>query len=83
MQLDQLLLKSFARAASVTPNDGADLARPAYGLYVGTSGDVRVTLIGGDTITFSSVPVGIFDIAVKRVFSTGTTASSIIALYYN
>jgi hypothetical protein len=82
MQLDQLLLKSFTGGAAVTPADGSNLTRSAYALYIGTTGDVKVDTVGGDTITFSSVPVGILDVACKRVYSTGTTASNILALYY-
>lgn len=81
MQRDQLLLKTFTDAAVITPAD-SDLARKAYALYIGTSGHVRVTTLDGTDVLFSNVPVGILDIAVKRVWSTNTTASTIVALYY-
>lgn len=79
--LESTLLSSFTRGASVTPNDGADLSRPAHALYIGTSGNLRVTTIGGDELTFTNVPVGIFDVQVKKVFNTNTTAAGIFALY--
>ncbi len=67
----------------VTPSDGADLAILARGLYIGVAGDVAVRLRGntGVTITFIGLLQGvIYPIAAQRVMSTGTTASSIVAL---
>jgi len=50
-------------------------------LYVGVGGNVRVLTAGGDDVTFYSVPGGSFvPVHVNKVFATGTTASSIIAL---
>lgn len=67
--------------AAVTPADGSDLANTARGLYVGTAGNIKVTTKGGSEITFTNVPVGILPVSVKRVWSTGTTASGIVALW--
>tara|TARA_B100001093_G_C26620438_1_gene924342 strand:- start:300 stop:773 length:474 start_codon:yes stop_codon:yes gene_type:complete len=54
---------------------------PASVLYVGTAGDVAVITNGGDEVTFTGVPAGTFiPVQVKRVKSTGTTASTILAL---
>lgn len=65
----------------VTPADGADMAAVARGLYVGGTGHVSVVTAGGDTVLFSAVPVGtILPIRCKRVRSTGTTATLIVAL---
>lgn len=51
-------------------------------LYIGSGGDVKVTMIGGQTVTFANVPNGSFlPIQVNKVWATGTGASSIIALY--
>ena len=68
-------------AAAVTPNDGADLAHVARALYVGSTGDIKIDTPNGDTVTFSAVPVGIFPVRANRVYSTGTTATNIVALY--
>lgn len=61
---------------------------PTRALYVGATGNIKVRMAmqgmpggPGNTITFSSVPVGIFPIQVDMVFAAGTTASSIVALY--
>jgi len=51
-------------------------------LYIGTAGDVRVVTSGNDTVTFVNIQGGtFFPINVTKVFSTGTTASNIIALW--
>src|SRR5690606_17907128 len=42
----QLTGSRGTNAAAVTPNDATDLASATIGLYVGTSGNVRVTLNG-------------------------------------
>lgn len=69
-------------AASVTPSDDNDLSAKPASLYVGTGGDVKVDMALGDTVTFTNVQSGTFmPIKVKRVYSTGTTASDITALY--
>jgi len=72
-----------SNAFAVTPNDSADLTHAARGLYVGASGDVKVDLVGGDTaVTLVGLAAGVVHpIRVKRVYSTDTTATSIVALY--
>lgn len=68
--------------ASITPNDSADLARPTRAVYVGTSGDLKVTDISGNTVTLYDLAAGMFHpIRVVRIFSTGTTASDIAVIY--
>jgi hypothetical protein len=68
-------------ASAVTPADGTDLARPSRGLYVAATGDLKVTTYGGDTVTFEDIAAGVIHpIAARRVWSTGTTATGIIAV---
>lgn len=69
--------------AAVAPNDSTDLGKVCRALYVGVSGSV-VVIAAGDTtsVTLSNVMAGtILPVRVKRVLSTGTTASAIVALY--
>lgn len=69
-------------AASVTPNDSTDLAQSTRGIYVGATGDLKVDTVGGSTITFVGLAAGIIHpIRAKRVYSTGTTATSIVGVY--
>lgn len=68
-------------AALVTPHDTNDLTN--FGkLWVGTGGDIKVDTYGGSTATYINVPNGTYlTCYVKRVYSTGTTASNIIVEY--
>lgn len=76
------LASPAANAAELTPADGADLAYSSRGLYVGGAGNVRVQTVGGSVVTFVAVPAGsILPVRVKRVYATGTTATSIMALW--
>lgn len=69
-------------AAAITPNDGADLANTTRGIYVGGSGNLKVTMVGGEQVTFTGLAAGIIHpIRAARVWSTGTTATSIVGVY--
>jgi hypothetical protein len=71
----------YTSARSITPHD-TDSVGSTRGLYVEVSGDVKVDMIDGTTITFPDLPAAVFHpIAVRRVYSTGTLATGIIALY--
>jgi hypothetical protein len=51
-------------------------------LYIGGAGNVSVTTIGGDVVTFTAVPVGtVLPVQVKKLAATLTTATNIIALW--
>lgn len=81
MEPQQRILSTMTGGAAVTPNDGADLSAPAKALWIGGTGNVKVDMIDGTTITLNSVPVGMLDVYVKRVYATGTTATNIVAMY--
>lgn len=67
----------------VTPNDSADnvgTGNVAIGLYIEVAGDVVFTDIDGNDNTVA-VPANFYlTCSVKRVKSTGTTATGIFAL---
>lgn len=69
-----------SRGAAVTPSDSNTLG--SRGLWVGTGGNVTVDFLdGGTNIALNNVPSGtLLPIAVTKVYSTGTTASNIVAL---
>ncbi len=71
----------YDSAAAVTPNDSADLTYVTRALYVGTAGALKVDMSDGSTVTFGNVGVGELKVRVKRVYSTGTAASNIVALW--
>ena len=51
-------------------------------LYIGASGNIRVTTIGGDDVTFVGLQTGtFFPVQVVKVWNTSTTAANIMALW--
>ena len=76
-------MSSPARDAfAITPNDSTDLSSTTKALHVSTAGDIKLTfmnMLQGASITLT-LDVGYHPIRVKRVWSTGTTASGITGL---
>ncbi len=70
-------------AATITPNNSTDLPIYTRGIYVGVGGHITVDLTDtGTNIQFLSVPQGtILPVQAKRVYSTGTTATNLVALF--
>lgn len=67
---------------AVTPSDSVDLATDGRALYVGGTGDVALVTPKGTVLTFVGVPAGtILPVRVRRVNSTNTDATSMIALW--
>ncbi len=68
--------------AAVTPNDSTDLTFVSRGLWIGTTGDITVTMEEGGDLTFSAVPDGtLLPLRVSRVLATGTSATNIVAIW--
>lgn len=75
-------LKPAKGAAAITPSDTTDLTTVTRGLYVGVSGNVKVDMADGTTVTFTGLASGIIHpISAVRVYATGTTATNILAVY--
>ena len=70
--------------AAVTPSDTAgsgDLTYISRAIYVGTGGTVVAITMADTEVSFVNVPDGTtLPIRAKRIKSTGTTASNIVAL---
>ena len=67
-------------ATAVTPSDSTVIS-PTRALYVGATGDVKVDMADGTTVTYANLAAGIIHpLSVTRVYSTDTTATSIIAV---
>lgn len=76
---------TYDTGIAVTASDTAnDPSGPFVGFYVGSvSGGttVKVTTVRGDTLTLAGVQAGlVYPIGIRRVWSSTTTASSIIGL---
>jgi len=65
---------------AVTPSNSVDLPAPTRALFVGVAGNISVEMRNG-TVVFTNVPVGILPIQCTRVNSTGTTATTMVALW--
>ncbi len=72
-------------AVSVTKSDTVNIPNTTERgccLYIGDSGDVKVKMESGADAISKNVPTGTFlPVLVTRVFSTGTSAAEILALY--
>lgn len=76
-----MIREPHKRAAAVTLSDSTTIGA-TRGLFVGGAGAVKVTMKNGTDVTFSAVPAGTtLLISVTKVYSAGTTATAIVALY--
>ena len=77
----------WSNAVAVTTSDANAIldqngnAVVTNALYIGVSGDVKVLMESGQTVTFKSAPVGFLNVRVTQVFSTGTAATNIVAVW--
>ena len=73
---------AIAGAAAVGYKIYVGATNPGCVLYVGNTGNLRVLTTSNADLTFVGIPAGSFvPVQVKRVFSTNTTATDIIALW--
>lgn len=81
--LAKVLRKKGQFADSVSPSDRDDLELKNAKLFIGTGGNLKLDLIGGNTITLKNIPSGTFIdwIQVKKVHARDTTARDIVAIY--
>jgi len=76
-----------SKLLAVTPSDTAALeydgeVMRTKGVYVGGAGDLAVDSDEGTAVVFENVPAGsILPIDVSFINATGTTATSIVALF--
>lgn len=77
---NQIRLSSPVKGAFVvTPNDSNDLSEVTISLYIGTAGNVKLTMQDNSVVTYTNLIAGRHPLRVKRVWATGTTATGIIA----
>jgi hypothetical protein len=68
-------------AIVVVPSNSADLPTATTAIFIGGSGNLRVTMLGGELVTFTGLPVGWHPIRVTRVWAASTTATNIVAVW--
>lgn len=85
-------LEQAYNAEAITPSDTDDLILSGVPInvsnvssaciYVGTGGNLTVTMLGGQTVSFLNIPDGSFlPIQVRKVWASGTDAADLLALY--
>ena len=79
---DRIASMSIVQAISITPNDIEDLTNATTAIFVGVDGDLKVTLVGGQTVVLKNLAAGMWHpICAARVFATGTTATDILGAW--
>jgi hypothetical protein len=71
-------------AANVTPSDTVDLPAVSEHLSFTNSGaqTLTITTVGGETLTITGLVTGVLHpIRARRVWSTGTTVTTIVAYW--
>ena len=72
------VISGIPLAIACTPSDTVEVSY--CGLYIGTTGNVKVKTAAGDVVTFMTVPVGFLVTGqIQLVYNTDTTASNIVA----
>lgn len=67
---------------SVTPSDSADLDAPCPAIHVSVGGAIKITTLNGSDVTIPAVAGGgVWPVGAQRIWSTGTTATGIFAVY--
>jgi hypothetical protein len=69
-------------AEAVTPHNTTELDTVSRALWVGGGGNITVLMADGQTVLISGIASGtLLPIQIKRVNSTGTTATLMVAFH--
>lgn len=69
-------------AKAITPSDSVELSPYVRAIYCGSAGNIQILTAYDETTVFVAVPAGaVLPVRAKKVFSTNTTASSLVGLY--
>lgn len=65
----------------ITPADNTELNTVTRAIYIGTGGDLSVTLVSGAQLTFRNVIGGsMLPFRISQVHATGTTAADLVGI---
>lgn len=80
--MSNILAITYDGAVSPTQSDGTnDPAGPFAGFYTGSGGNIKVTTIKNQDVTFASAAAGVvMTVAILRVWSTGTVATGVLGM---
>jgi len=73
----------YNQALAVTPSDSVDLPGGlTRAVFIGGSGNLTVTMNDGNNVTMAvTTAYPMIPIRCRRILSTGTTATNIVAMY--
>jgi len=70
------------RAAAITPHATNELSYVTNAIWVGGAGNLQIVTEGGDEVILVGATVGsLIPVRAKRVISTSTTATNLVALW--
>lgn len=72
--------QGFRAAVAITESDVTIYNPPAQAIYVGTTGNLVLTINGVD-VTFATVPVGLWFFGPISQVKTGSTAAALVLLW--
>ena len=71
----------FRNARAVTTSDTVGLGLTSNAISIGVAGTITVDMAGGAKNVTLTLPAGISEISVTKVYATGTTATGIAVLW--
>ena len=74
-------MTTFKNAVAITPHDTTKIAQQIACLCVGVGGTVTVLTSNDQVVQFTAVAGQQIPIQIKRVNSTGTTATNMVGLW--
>jgi hypothetical protein len=83
VQKDQACRTQKGLAKAVSPSDSVDVSDVDFKVYVGTGGHLKVVTQNGTTVTLKNIQDGTYIdwLKIKRIYSKGTTATDIVAIF--
>jgi hypothetical protein len=74
-------MTTFRNARAVTPSDTAGLGLTSNAISIGVAGTITVDMAGGAKDVTLTLPAGLFEIAVTKIYATDTTATGIAVFW--